>query len=93
MTISRAIWVARSKSLLWEIGSAAGSTRQALTKKDLEELVIKYPPKVESQNALVQEADKLASGVSEFVGLIDAKLTAAKNLRQAILESAFAGDL
>jgi len=84
---------ARTKSLLWEIGGAAGSTRQALTKKDLEELVVKYPLELEAQNAIVEEADKLASRVSEFVGLIDAKLTAAKNLRQSILEAAFAGAL
>jgi type I restriction enzyme S subunit len=84
---------ARTKSLLWEIGGAAGSTRQALTKKDLEELVVKYPLDLEAQNAIVEEAGKLESGISEFVALIDAKLTAAKNLRQSILEAAFAGDL
>jgi restriction endonuclease S subunit len=84
---------ARTKSLLWEIGGAAGSTRQALTKKDLEELVVKYPLALESQNMIVEEANKLASAVTEFVGLIDAKLTAAKNLRQSILEAAFAGGL
>jgi type I restriction enzyme S subunit len=84
---------ARTKSLLWEIGGAAGATRQALTKKDLEELVIKYPLALEDQKAIVEEVDKLASGVSQFVGLIEAKLTAAKNLRQSILEAAFAGEL
>ena len=84
---------ARTKSLLWEIGGAAGSTRQALTKKDLEELVVKYPLALKAQYVIVEEANKLASAVSEFVGLIDAKLTAAKNLRQSILEAAFAGEL
>jgi type I restriction enzyme S subunit len=84
---------ARTKSLLWEIGGSAGSTRQALTKKDLEELVVKYPLALEAQNMIVEEANKLASAITEFVGLIDAKLTAAKNLRQSILEAAFAGDL
>ena len=84
---------ARTKTLLWEIGGAAGSTRQALTKKDLEELVVKYPLALEAQNVIVEEANDLASAVTEFVGLIDAKLTATKNLRQSILEAAFAGDL
>jgi type I restriction enzyme S subunit len=84
---------ARTKSLLWEIGGAAGSTRQALTKKDLENLTIKYPGAIESQLAIVKEAGKLEANISEYLSIINAKLSAAKNLRRSILEAAFAGEL
>ena len=50
-------------------------------------------PSLAEQKKIVAQLDSLRSKTSEMVAAYDAKLTAAKNLRQSILESAFAGDL
>ena len=42
---------------------------------------------------IVAQLDSMKAKTSEMVAVYDAKLTAAKNLRQSILEAAFAGDL
>jgi hypothetical protein len=42
---------------------------------------------------IVTQLDLMRAKKSEMVAAYDAKLTAAKNLRQSILEAAFAGEL
>jgi type I restriction enzyme S subunit len=53
---------------------------------------IPMPPLTE-QKRIVARLDSMRAKTSEMVAAYDAKLTAAKNLRQSILEAAFAGDL
>ena len=53
---------------------------------------IPMPPLAE-QKQIVASLDSMRAKTSEMVAAYDAKLTAAKNLRQSILEAAFAGDL
>ena len=53
---------------------------------------IPMPPLVE-QKRIVARLDSMSGKTSEMVAAYDAKLTAAKNLRQSILESAFKGKL
>jgi type I restriction enzyme S subunit len=53
---------------------------------------IPLPPLVEQKN-IVSRMDSMRAKTSEMVAAYDAKLTAAKNLRQSILEAAFAGEL
>jgi type I restriction enzyme S subunit len=50
-------------------------------------------PPLEEQKRIVTRLDAMRAKTSEMVTAYDAKLTAAKNLRQSILESAFAGEL
>ena len=50
-------------------------------------------PSLEEQKRIVIRLDSMKAKTSEMVAAYDAKLQAAKNLRQSILESAFAGDL
>jgi hypothetical protein len=50
-------------------------------------------PPLEEQMQIVVYLDSLRLKTSEMVAAYDAKLTAAKNLRQSILESAFEGKL
>jgi type I restriction enzyme S subunit len=66
--------------------------RQRLNAEDLAltELPI---PSLEEQRRLVMRLDSMKAKTSEMVAAYDAKLAAAKNLRQSILESAFAGEL
>ena len=48
---------------------------------------------LEEQKRIVAQLDLMQAKTSEMVAAYDAKLTAAKNLRQSILESAFEGKL
>ena len=50
-------------------------------------------PSLDEQKKIVARLDSMWAKTSEMVATYDAKLTAAKNLRQSILEAAFAGDL
>jgi type I restriction enzyme S subunit len=50
-------------------------------------------PSLSEQKRIVTRLDAMRAKTSEMVTAYDAKLTAAKNLRQSILESAFAGEL
>lgn len=50
-------------------------------------------PSLEEQKRIVALLDVVTTDISEYVSIVDAKLTAAKNLRQSILEAAFAGEL
>jgi len=50
-------------------------------------------PPLEEQRRIVARLDAMRAKTSEMVTAYDAKLNAAKNLRQSILEAAFAGEL
>ena len=58
----------------------------------LKNIPISLPP-TEQQKQIVAQLDLMRAKTSEMVSAYDAKLQAAKDLRQSILEAAFAGDL
>lgn len=66
--------------------------RQRLNAEDLALTELPVPPLVE-QKKIVARLDSMRAKTSDMVAAYDAKLTAAKNLRQSILEAAFTGDL
>lgn len=69
-----------------------GAALQQLTISQLRKIRVPIVP-LNTQKSLIDHLDKLKRKSSEMVSAYDVKLTAAKNLRQSILESAFAGDL
>ena len=66
--------------------------RQRLNAEDLALTELPVPP-LEEQKRIVAQLDLMRAKTSEMVAAYDAKLQAAKDLRQSILESAFAGEL
>jgi type I restriction enzyme S subunit len=58
----------------------------------LKNIPISLPP-LEQQKQIVERLDSMRAKTSEMAAAYDAKLTAATNLRQSILEAAFAGEL
>ena len=56
------------------------------------EIEIPVPP-LEEQRRIVAQLDSMRAKTSEMIAAYDAKLKAAKNLRQSVLEAAFAGEL
>ena len=69
-----------------------GAAQPFIAKGDIEKFEVAIPP-LSRQEKIVGSLELLRSKTSEMVAAYDAKLTAAKNLRQSILEAAFAGDL
>ena len=69
-----------------------GAAQPKLTQAALNRIPIPLPS-LEEQTHIVARLDQMRAKTSEMVAAYDAKLQAAKNLRQSILEAAFAGEL
>jgi len=81
------------KAHLLGIGDEGGSTRQAITKAQLQNLVIAFPSTLSEQIKATSELDKLAAKAKHLEALYQQKLTALAELKQSILQKAFAGEL
>jgi type I restriction enzyme S subunit len=83
----------RSAEVRDRLESLATTTTQAkLALFRIESIEIPVPP-LDEQKHIVARLDSMRAKTSEMVAAYDAKLTAAKNLRQSILEAAFTGEL
>jgi type I restriction enzyme S subunit len=69
-----------------------GNDRRGLNMRLIRSMVIPVAP-LEEQKRIVAQLDSMRAKTSEMVAAYDAKLAAAKNLSQSILEAAFGGDL
>jgi len=69
-----------------------GAVFKELSGTQLKTVEIPVPP-LEEQKQIVARMDSMRAKTSEMVAAYDAKLVAAKNLRQSVLEAAFAGEL
>jgi len=81
----------RSVRTAWS-EAAQGTNINNLKRDDILQTECLLPP-LEEQKRIVARLDSMKAKTSEMVSAYDAKLTAAKNLCQSILEAAFAGDL
>jgi restriction endonuclease S subunit len=83
----------RSPDVREQFENLATTTTQAkLALFRIETIQLSVPP-LEEQKRIVARLDAMRAKTSEMVAAYDAKLTAAKNLRQSALEAAFAGEL
>jgi type I restriction enzyme S subunit len=80
----------REKDIVDLAGGATGQTE--LPRESVRSFEIPVPP-LEEQKKIVAQLDSMRAKTSEMVAAYDAKLAAAKDLRQSILEAAFAGEL
>jgi type I restriction enzyme S subunit len=69
-----------------------GASRDRISRSNLAEVQVLVPP-LEEQKQIVARMDSMRAKTSEMVAAYDAKLVSAKNLRQSVLEAAFAGEL
>jgi len=65
------------KDRLLQTGESAGSTRQALTKAQLQDFVVRFPESIEEQHRIVTILDKV------YADIATAKANAEKNLQNA----------
>lgn len=81
----------KSQKILLGIGEA-GSTRQALTKSDLENFTIPLPP-LEEQKRIVAHLDSLSEKVHQLEEIYTKQLADCDELKQSLLQKAFEGEL
>ncbi|MED9401465.1 restriction endonuclease subunit S [Escherichia marmotae] len=76
----------------WIQGENYGATRQALTKKMLEELLIIVPP-IKTQHEIVRRVEQLFAYADTIEKQVNNALARVNNLTQSILAKAFRGEL
>ena len=81
------------KGLLLQTGEEGGSTRQAITKAQLQDFVIAVPDSLKEQDLVVDEIDELARASAHLKSNYTHKLAALAALKQSLLHQAFTGQL
>ena len=70
-----------------------GATRQAITKKQLEEWVIEYPDTIADQQSIVSRLDTLNEKCKALQANYEKTLSLCDDLKQALLRKAFNGEI
>jgi type I restriction enzyme S subunit len=81
------------KDKLLQTGSEGGSTRQAITKAQIQEFVIEYPPAFEDQKTIVHKLDEMLKETQRLEALYQRKIKLLDELKKSLLQQAFAGEL
>jgi len=81
------------KDKLLQTGSEGGSTRQAITKAQIQEFLIEYPPAIEDQKAIVHKLNEMLKETQRLETLYQRKIALLDELKKSLLQQAFAGEL
>ena len=81
------------KRRLLRTGMEGGSTRQAITKAEIQELVVSYPATLEEQETLVARIEEVLTETQDLEAIAQRKLAALDALKQSLLRQAFTGAL
>ncbi len=81
------------KDGLLKTGEDNGSTRQALTKALIENLEVAFPPDVAEQEAVVHDLEAAELKSKDLAEAYRVKVQDLDDLRQSLLQKAFAGEL
>ena len=81
------------KDELLGIGEKGGSTRQAITKAQIQEFKVSFPKDKHEQETLVKRIKLIEVICHNLNAASNAKLAALSELRQSLLQKAFAGEL
>lgn len=82
-----------NKKLLLGIGEEGGSTRQAITKSDIESFVISYPIDKQKQKEIVETLDIFDNHIQSVLLAYNEELENLEVLKKSILQKAFSGEL
>ncbi|MDB2321644.1 restriction endonuclease subunit S [Flavobacteriaceae bacterium] len=82
-----------NKKLLLGIGEEGGSTRQAITKSDIESFVISYPFDKQKQKEIIETLDIFDNHIQSVLLAYNEELENLGELKKSILQKAFSGEL
>jgi restriction endonuclease S subunit len=81
------------KSSLLGVGNSGGSTRQALTKVDLENTIIEFPPDLENQKEAVDELKSFGDLSKTFMNNLSKLESLYSDLQNSLLISELSGSI
>ena len=81
------------KDLLLQTGEGGGSTRQAITKAQIQEVAIAFPKDLAKQQSIVAKLDALREQTQRLGSIYQRKLNALEALKKSFLHQAFGGQL
>ncbi|MCB9087634.1 MAG: restriction endonuclease subunit S [Calditrichae bacterium] len=81
------------KDKLLQTGEKGGATRQALTKSQIENFSILYPPSISEQQKIVSKLEDLSLESQKLEAIYQQKLANLEELKKSILQKAFNGQL
>ena len=76
-----------------QTGSEGGSTRQAITKVQIQEFLIEYPPAIDNQKAIVHKLNEMLKETQRLEALYQRKIELLNELKKSLLQQAVAGEL
>ena len=81
------------KDLLLKTGAEGGSTRQAITKAQIQDFSVEYPATLKEQKTIVTKLDTLSQETQRLASHYERKLAALAALKKSLLHQAFTGKL
>lgn len=81
------------KDQLLQAGEEGGSTRQAITKAQIQEFAVSFPADVQEQKAIAARLDDLREESQRLASIYERKQAALEALKQSLVHQAFAGNL
>jgi len=81
------------KGQLLKTGEEGGSTRQAITKAQIQEFAIEYPESLKEQKLIVAKLNAILSETQRLESIYQQKLAALDELKKSLLQQAFTGGL
>ena len=81
------------KDQLLKTGEEGGSTRQAITKAQIQDFTVEYPATLKEQETIVAKLDAMLAETQRLARLYERKHAALEALKKSLLHQAFAGEL
>lgn len=81
------------KDRLLQTGAEGGSTRQAITKAQIQDFVVAYPPEIDGQKNIVAKLDTILTETQRLESIYQQKLAALDEMKKSLLDQAFSGKL
>jgi restriction endonuclease S subunit len=81
------------KDQLLQTGEEGGSTRQAITKAQIQDFSVEYPATLKEQETIVAKLDAMLAETQCLAALYERKLAVLAALKKSLLHQAFIGEL
>lgn len=79
------------KKQLLQTGEEGGSTRQAITKAQIQVFVVEYPATLKEQKSITSRLDAMLAETDRLSSVFERKLAALEALKKSLLHKAFTG--